>query len=114
MSRPCGCLGGNENCSFCYGSGYVSGDYHGGVSRERRDWSAGSVPSGPFQRPLGSMASSYGSTRLSRSDIICDYCKGRFTTANALNTHVEREHVADEHDRSEAARAKPLLRVKGQ
>jgi hypothetical protein len=26
MSHPCGCLGGNQNCTFCYGSGYLEGD----------------------------------------------------------------------------------------
>jgi len=27
MAQQCGCLGGNENCTFCYGSGYIDRPY---------------------------------------------------------------------------------------
>jgi len=133
MPRPCGCLGGNENCTFCYGSGYVSGDNHAGVSRERREWSAGSVPSvkqwrapvqtpKPVRRPeLPRVRAAetprvryVGAGRSSPSGVGCPYCRIRFTTAGAVDIHVEREHVADANDASETAKAKPLVRIKGQ
>jgi hypothetical protein len=51
MPRQCGCLGGNQNCTFCYGSGYRSGPDHDGISRERRTWEARSSTRRPFRPP---------------------------------------------------------------
>src|SRR4051794_28128394 len=43
MPRQCGCLGGNDNCTFCYGSGYRSGPDHLPMSPERAAWVGGSA-----------------------------------------------------------------------
>lgn len=43
MPRQCGCLGGNQNCTFCYGSGYVTGSDFAPASEARKSWSAGPV-----------------------------------------------------------------------
>ncbi len=38
MARECGCRGGNENCTFCHGSGYVDRPVQKRVSDERKSW----------------------------------------------------------------------------
>lgn len=134
MSRPCGCLGGNENCTFCYGSGYIPGENHVGISRERREWSAGSVLPGvrrsyptelkrseSTQRQSSAQARqqavkrplTYSTTKSYELGVGCNYCTSRFNTPAALDRHVESDHVAEANDHSEAARAKPFVRVKG-
>jgi hypothetical protein len=131
MPRPCGCLGGNENCTFCHGSGYLQGGDSGGMSRERREGNAGPLrpgslwrnPSPPKPKPrqeaspphhaVVSKAPPVRSGRLSQSGIGCPYCRERFTTGSVLEKHVEGDHVAEAHDHSEAGEAKPLVRADG-
>lgn len=51
MPRQCGCLGGNENCTFCYGSGYLTGSDFSPSSDARKLWCGG--PASPkTSRPL--------------------------------------------------------------
>jgi hypothetical protein len=130
MPRTCGCLGGNENCTFCHGSGYLPGNDSGGMSRERRVWSAGSLrPVSRFRNPAPkqkprkeaapspkvfvSRAPSMRSGRSSPSGVGCPYCRERFSTESVLQKHVEANHVAESHDQSEAGKAKPLVRADG-
>jgi hypothetical protein len=131
MPRPCGCLGGNENCTFCHGSGYLPGGDSGGMSRERREWNAGSLRPGtrlrnpqppkpkphqevsPVHRAVVSKAPSIRSGRSSQLGVGCPYCGERFTMGSALEKHVEANHVAEAHDHSEAGEAKPLVRADG-
>ena len=47
MARQCGCLGGIENCTFCYGSGYLPGSDHLRLSDARRNW--GPAAPGPHR-----------------------------------------------------------------
>jgi hypothetical protein len=121
MGRACGCFGGNENCTRCSGSGYLddrplsfygSSD-SGSLSREprpalgtlKRSDSAGRPDmwppapkdlQGPQLLPIG-----------------CLFCSSRFNSEERKEVHVTAEHVANADDSSEAAQAKPLVRVDG-
>lgn len=115
MARECGCLGGNENCTYCYGSGYVD---HG------KSVAAGySQPLKP-QQPHPQNGLNFGhryraptpeplADRVPSRGIGCPYCANRFNSQTKMETHIQSEHVAAENDASEAARAKPLILVGG-
>jgi hypothetical protein len=50
--RPCGCLGGNENCTFCYGTGYI--ERFPPQTKSFRTQKASNIPAKPvsqFRRP---------------------------------------------------------------
>src|SRR4051794_5365753 len=53
MPRQCGCLGGNENCTFCHGSGYRSGPDYLPMSPERAAWGGGSARKLPSKQNRG-------------------------------------------------------------
>ena len=114
MARQCGCFGGNENCTYCYGSGYLSKGVGDGlpISAERKNWGAGSSsPRHPLafrsnpaptprvvHRPLGRWAG-------------CPYCRETFVSDTQIEAHICAEHVGDRKDSPETARPKPLVRV---
>ena len=54
MPRQCGCLGGNQNCTFCYGSGYLEGDRLP-LSYGRKAWGPIKASSPGLSAPSGQL-----------------------------------------------------------
>ena len=129
MARQCGCLGGNENCTRCFGLGYIQddADYDVGTSWERRTWGPRSTPPTQRRRELRAAGAQIKFTvpipgesrKVVRSSqpwsppFGCPYCKARFISDQAREIHIEAHHVAESGDQSESARAKPLVRISG-
>jgi hypothetical protein len=100
MDRECGCLGGNANCTFCFGSGYIADSYRLSLSYERRT------------RPISAQTSAREITKPSHVPPFgCSYCTDRFNSAERMESHVDSEHVASASDDSTNEKGKPLVRV---
>ncbi len=120
MARQCGCLGGNENCTFCYGSGYIADKNDRPVTYETKDW--GVISLAPFGA-LGTVQRSESKIDYARASTEkgkqaaqprafgCQYCSARFNSAAEVETHIDSEHVASVSDTSDQAKSKPLVRL---
>jgi len=125
MARECGCGGGNENCTACYGSGYLedgsdrplrneqmSEDFADPASQQKPAMltTAESDPRGRrnFQAPEAKAAEDPYIPALG-----CPYCPARFNSDERMEAHISAEHVASGTDAGDEAGSKPLVRVGG-
>jgi hypothetical protein len=134
MTRQCGCLGGNQNCTFCYGSGYIDAPPLAPISIRRREsegrsWAAKrtqrlkETPQNPNRqstvvRPYAVPASPQALMRQMHSlepdgGVYCAYCKAVFASDAPREEHVRSEHVADASEPEAKQLLKPLLNIKG-
>jgi len=125
MARPCGCLGGNENCTFCHGSGYLAQSDYLPLSDARKSWGPASRESRPrvpltprtvstvANRAAGQSPGGYAVQVSHPPTFYCPYCAARFGSEARVDAHVDAEHVAGANDTSEQAKTKPFVRIGG-
>lgn len=122
--RECGCLGGNENCSLCYGLGYVATADDLDRIEPTRPPSRRKPKRGPNSESLCSTGRPWQIPQFRRTEFQltkaptpsgtgCPYCPSRFDSFEKQDLHVEEEHTADEHDHSDDALCRPLVRKGG-
>jgi hypothetical protein len=124
MSRECGCLGGNANCTRCYGLGSLEGDDYLTLSSE--PGSLGSADPDPPQKPPTSTLPEpnfrWRDSQAPKPDANedlhipafgCPYCAARFNSDERREAHVNAGHVESEDYAADGAEAKPLVRLGG-